>query len=255
MTSDALPNLPPLGEVALVLAAHGNRGEDTSNDETLRHAAALAGEAAFGSVSAGFLKGEPLIEDAMRLAAEADAQQTLVYPLFMADGYFTQRLLPQRIEAAGIRSPWRLLRPFGFAAALPAFCERHALVAARDAGYMPEASRLLIVGHGSAKSSAASDAAYAFAERVRALSRFAVIDCGFIEETPFVGEALAKDRRPTVVAGYFAGEGLHAALDVPEAINDYGGPAVSIGALGSFPDTPALIREEVLRQLSVGQPE
>lgn len=250
MTLAVPPAPPPFGDLALVLAAHGNRGEDRSNDLTRRHAEALAGEGRFRTVGPGYLKGEPPIEDAMRRAAGAGARQILVYPLFMADGYFTRTLLPQRIDGAGVAVPWRLLPPLGFAAGLPALCEALARAAAAAAGHVPEASRLIVVGHGSTKSRASANATYAFANALRRETRFGLVDCGFIEEPPFVAEALALDPRPAIVAGYFAGDGLHGGEDVPAALAGYGGPAVYIGALGGLAEIPALILAETVRALA-----
>jgi sirohydrochlorin ferrochelatase len=219
------------GHVSLVLAAHGDRGADRSNAWLHAHRQALAAGGAFAHVGAGFLKGEPMIEDALRQAAAESAAPVLVYPLFISDGYF-MGVLRGRIAALGLEPAPRLLAPFGEDARLPALMMTRALEAAQAAGFAPEATRLLVIGHGSQVSPANALATRAMIATLASMGRFARVEAGFIEEPPLVADAVAADKGPTVVVGYLTGEGMHAQADVPRAIAASGGRAVYAGAIG-----------------------
>ncbi len=62
-----------------------------------------------------------------------------------------------------------------------------------------------------------------------------------MEEPPFVGDKVLADTRPTVVVGFFNGDGRHAAEDVPEAIGKFDGAIAYTGPVGAFPEVSKLI--------------
>ncbi len=230
MTPSDQPLASAPSGTALVLAAHGDRGADRSNAWLHAHKDALAAKRVFAHVGAGFLKGEPMIEDALRRAATGGAA-VLIYPFFISDGYF-MGILRERIDALGLEPAPRLLAPFGADPGLPALIMRRALEAARSAGFVPEETRLLVIGHGSQVSPANAQATRAMIATLAAMRRFARVEAGFIEEPPLVADAVAAGERRTVVVGYLTGEGMHAQADVPRAIAASGGRAVYAGAIG-----------------------
>jgi sirohydrochlorin ferrochelatase len=56
----------------------------------------------------------------------------------------------------------------------------------------------------------------------------------------------------TVVLGFFSGDGLHAAEDVPEAISETQAHAVYAGSIGKSPDLPGLIRSSLSAEFAPG---
>ena len=76
-------------------------------------------------------------------AALAALNDPLIYPFFMAEGWFTGRELPRRLAAAGKPDLTRL-RPFGSDPALVALIEE----VVRDT-WPPEHPNLLLAAHGS----------------------------------------------------------------------------------------------------------
>lgn len=236
--------------IGLVLAAHGERGGEGANRSLVAHAEAAAGIAGISAVAAGVLKGEPSIEHALAAIAAAGAEEILVYPYFMSDGYFVEKVLPQRIRDAGHPPPTRILPPLGLDQGLPALMLEAALTAAVSAGYDTAGSRLLIVGHGSQGSRASALATELMALKLASSGHFGEVAAAFLEEPPFVRESLEGTRPPTVVAGFFSGDGLHAAEDVPEAIAWAGAEAVYCGAIGGHPGVTGLIGAAVERALA-----
>jgi len=244
----AAPAPVAAGDIAVVLAAHGDRGGDDPNATLLAHGAALAAAGRFRGVWPGLLRGAPLIEDAVRAALDSGARCLAVVPVFMSEGYFTRKVLAERLAQLKIPIDVRVLPPLGTDPGLPALMLAEAIAAAKRAGVEPEAARLLVVGHGSKFGPASADATRAAAGAIAQERRFSRVETAFLEETEFLRDALVRDDEPTVVIGFFSGEGLHAGEDVPRAIAEAGAKAHSAGSIGTSPALVALIRQAVDRE-------
>lgn len=228
-------------DVAVVIAAHGDRAGEEPNSLLLKHAAALHRSDAFRLVAAGVLKGSPSIEEALAAARDSGARHVALYPLFMADGYFTRTVLPERVRAAGLDGVAEILQPFGLDPAVPGLIGALARARADAAGWPPAASRLLLVGHGSKLGPASAEATRAAAQAVAAQGQWAAVETAFLEEPPFVADALSGGEAPSVVTGFFSGDGMHAGEDVPAAIRQSAATALYAGSVGSAPEVAAII--------------
>lgn len=231
---------------AAVLAGHGDRGGGAPNQTLLNLAAALRDTAlsdlaSLDCVTAGVLKGEPSLEEALAAAAASSAGEILVYPLFMAEGYFTAQVLPTRVRETGLEARCRLLSPLGLDAAVPELMGRDAAAAAREAGLVARSARLLVAGHGSKFGPASAEATRAAAARIAETDTFASVAVAFLEEAPFLADELAGGRPPTIVSGFFFGDGLHAGEDVPAAIRASGSRAIYAGSAGTSPGLARVI--------------
>ena len=158
-----------------------------------------------------------------------------VVPFFMEDGYFTRVVVPRAMEKAARHGfDLTLHPPIGVHAGFPA------VLAARA----PEGVPLLLVGHGSARSPNRRLAAHVHADALRATGRFPLVESAFLEEPPFVPDALARiGDRPLAVLGLFAQQGSHARDDLPALI---GATArrhkpISLGIIGDDPGLRGLI--------------
>ncbi|MGE5266093.1 MAG: DUF4202 family protein [Deltaproteobacteria bacterium] len=231
-----------LGDLAVILAAHGDRGGDQPNTTLLSHASALSERRIFQSVSAGVLRGEPQLEDAVRAAVAGGARCLAIYPMFMSDGYFTSKVLPQRLDTLGVPVDVHIFRPLGSDPRLPDLMLSLALRKATENRWLPSATRLLVVGHGSKIGPASADATRSVAAVIAQSRQFQTVETAFLEESEFLEDALKRSSAaPTVVLGFFAGDGLHSAEDVPEAISESGANAVYAGSIGKSPELQDLI--------------
>ncbi len=122
-TSRRIMTSPTPETVAAVLVAHGDRGGATPN-AALRAQAEAVRKLTGIDVRTGMLKGEPTIEQALADAAATDAPHIAVYPLFMADGYFVQKVR-ERVLAVGHAPEPEFLAPLGLDPHCPTFsCEK-----------------------------------------------------------------------------------------------------------------------------------
>lgn len=232
---------------ALILAAHGERQVASPNRLLAGHARALSERLSPMPVACGVLNGEPSLESALEAVAGKGAGRLLVYPLFMADGYFVEQVLPKRIAESGARLEPLILSPLGLDPGLEALMLAEALAAAKGRGFAPEKTRLLVAGHGSKFGPASADATRRMANRLAGANRFARVGAAFLEEPPFIADALKEDEGPVVVSGFFAGDGMHSSRDVPEAIARARGPAVYTGPVGAHEAVRDIVAAAVAR--------
>jgi sirohydrochlorin ferrochelatase len=219
----------------LLVVAHGERGGAAENRLVHELVARLREANVFSRVEAGFIRSEPSIEDA---AARLGGGALTVYPLFMSDGYYVRQAIPQRLGTQGAE----ILTPLGLDAALPPLVAEIGMEAAHDAGLDPAMAHLLMVAHGSSKSGESAAAARAVAARIAAAGDFASLTVAFLEEEPFLDAALKKVPGPAILLGLFAGDGMHAAEDLPEALKQSGRRDVVLaGSLGTDPRLADLV--------------
>jgi sirohydrochlorin cobaltochelatase len=237
---------------AIVIAAHGDRGSAERNAVLRCHAEALRLGGRFAYAGHGVLNGEPQIESVLKEAESAGAQRVLIYPFFMSGGYFAGKVLPQRILKASLAVPVTLLEPLGLNPALPPLLLRRSLDRAREAALAPENTRLIVAAHGSKFGRASAEAAEQVAEVVRRESPFYETVTAFIEEPPFIADALRSATQPVVVAGLFSGEGLHGHDDLDAAIQRAGAPCVYTRPIGGDPSIPGIIEAAIERMLASG---
>ncbi len=234
-------------KLAAVLVAHGDRGGASPNAALEAQAAAVRKLTGL-HVGTGVLKGEPSLEEAVKAAAQSGAARIAVYPLFMADGYFVQKVR-ERVNAVGIVPEPVLLAPLGLDPGLPDILVQESLAAAAAHAIDPASARLLVVGHGSKLGPASATATRKAAARAALARRFASVTTAFLEEEPFLDDALRVSTAPTIVAGFFFGDGMHAGEDVPEAIAETEANAIYTGAIGNAPAVAPLIAAALMLHL------
>jgi sirohydrochlorin ferrochelatase len=221
---------------ALLLAAHGERRDGAGNEGVARMAGDLAARDLAAEIGVGFIKGFPGIAETLRAFASRDV---LVYPLFLADGYFNRVRLPQLIAAAqappAMQRRIRVLPPLGLDPALADIVAGRADAVAVGAGFAASLATLVLLAHGTPRDPASRLATHAMADRLGASGRFAAIRPAFLEEPPSLADVLADAAGPAVVVGLFTGEGLHGGGDVPQLVDEIArADVVFAGNVGTF---------------------
>jgi sirohydrochlorin ferrochelatase len=183
------------------------------------------------------------------LAAEGALEQALdgltnplIYPFFMAEGFFTGTLLPRRLSAAGATTA-RQIAPFGVDPDLPALMARVALAAADGTAAQ---TNLLIAAHGSKVSRTSADSTHAMVAALGPLTGFNRIIAGFVEEAPFLADQ-ARDLGHGICLPFFALEAGHVIGDIPDALEEAGFQGPILPPIGQHPDVPALIAAALIR--------
>lgn len=219
-----------------LIVAHGSPSDPAPQEAALQ---ALA--AAVERLLPGWrVRGATLAAEGALEAALAALDRPLIHPFFMAEGWFTQILLPRRLAAAGAGG-LRRTPAFGHAHGLPELCAATARQAAEAAGIAPRRATLVLAAHGSRVARASAEGARATATLIGRLAPFARIETGFIEEAPLLSQAARGLGPRAVCLPFFALRAGHVAQDVPQALAAAGFRGLLLPAIGEHPQVPALI--------------
>ena len=202
--------------------------------------------------------------DALGGAIARSSAGGVVYPMFMADGWFTQTHLPARLRAAGARmadegGAWRILQPFGLDPRLwdlAAQVVREACAASGAPDHAPAdhspsdlaAPDLLLAAHGSFRSDAPSRVARAVAGHVQARCGLTRAEAAFIDQAPRLADARGFGAA-SLCLPFFAAAGGHVVDDLPQALDEAGFQGRILPALGLDPRVPALIAAALVDSL------
>jgi sirohydrochlorin ferrochelatase len=223
-----------------ILVAHGSPADPVPQEAVMKALAVRVAMFRPGWVVRGTTLAMPdaLEETLSRL------HKPLIYPFFMAEGWFTKVNLPRRLKAAGAED-LAILPPFGVDPALPDLMAEAAAEAAKSAGFSQEDTRLLIAAHGSKVSRSSADSTYAMAQELRARTGFSQISCGFVEEAPFLAEAATGLGR-AICLPFFALSAGHVVGDVPEALKEASFDGPLLPPIGEHPQAAPLIAKALL---------
>lgn len=222
----------------VVIIAHGSPSEPAPQEAFLQRLAQQVAALCPGDT----IRGATLAAPGSLERALAGLHAPILYPLFMAEGWFTRRELPRRIAELGVTA--RQLRPLGRDPALPGIIAQICTDAAHGAGIDPASGDLILVAHGSKVARRSKDSAYDMAQNLRRLTRFWRVRVALIEEPPFLCDIAAQSERGLVLP-FFALHAGHVEGDIPEALRhaQFAGPLLP--AVGAHPIIPELIARAV----------
>ncbi|WP_170409196.1 CbiX/SirB N-terminal domain-containing protein [Ruegeria atlantica] len=141
-------------------------------------------------------------------------EDTVIYPLFMAKGWFVTSALPKRLGGKNTR----ILDPLGVDSMLPTL----AAVALQNTlsynGWNAADSDFVLAAHGSGRSRNPSAVATAFSMELAEKITFRSIRVGFVEEAPSIAEAATGASDQALCLPFFACNGGHVLEDVPQEL-------------------------------------
>ena len=186
------------------------------------------------------IRAATLAAEGALATALARLDRPLIYPFFMAEGWFTRTNLPRRLAAAG-GADLSQLPAFGHDPAMPALLARAARDGAAAHGLDPAQTTLLLAAHGSQVSRASATITEAMAEALRQAAGFAAVTTGYVEEPPPLAEAARAIDGPALCLPFFATRAGHVAQDVPEALAEARFTGPLLPAIGEHADAARLI--------------
>lgn len=219
-----------------LIVAHGQPSDPASAETDLGRLAAQVRQALPGwRVGSATLAQPGALE-----ATVADLGAPLVFPFFMADGWFTKAELPRRLAAAGMAKP-TILPAFGLMDEAAVLAVRAARAAVRGRGWKAEETTVVLAAHGSGQGRAPAEAAERIGAAVRACAAFAEVRLGFLEEEPSL-EKMARDAGERAIClPLFVARWGHVVSDVPAALAAAGFRGPCLAPLGARPEVPGII--------------
>lgn len=165
----------------------------------------------------------------------------VVYPFFMARGWFVGEVLPKRLGA----TTYQLACPFGLDAALPALVADTINSEITQRGWTNQSYDLLLAAHGSARGPKAAQAANDFATALRPLLPQAQISTGFVEQPPSVEAAACSLSARALCLPFFAQSGDHSRNDIPMSLGSAGFSGHLLPVTGALPGVASLIANAI----------
>jgi sirohydrochlorin cobaltochelatase len=237
--------MPVIIEHIALIVAHGAPSTPEGPEAVLRELG-VAVEALLPSCWA--VRGTTLAAPGALAAAVEElpaAGRLLVYPHFMADGWFTTEELPRRLRGAGAEDAVILL-PFGLDPVVLELCERRAAEAAQAEGYARGEAGVLLAAHGSPDDPRPAAVARAAARHLARSGAFREVRTGFIDQAPYLSDA-ARIETPALCLPFFAGHAGHMEVDVPQALAEarFSGPVLV--PVGSDAEVPGIIAAALMK--------
>ncbi len=178
-----------------------------------------------------------------RLEAVMDElpSDAVIYPLFMAKGWFVTSALPKRVGNHGLR----ILDPLGVDPELPTLvCTALGEVLASKQ-WVTEHTDLVIAAHGSGRSRNPAAVTLEFAETLGGLLPFKTLKVGFVEEPPSISDAASGAGAQSLCLPFFACTGGHVLEDVPQELERAGFQGATLPVVGELPP----IQHQIARKL------
>lgn len=233
--------VPATDARAAVMVAHGSPSDPDQQEAALeRLAADVAAEMPGWQVRGATLAAG----DALGRAFEGLPGGTPVFPVFMADGFFVGRVLPERLRAIG-RGEARVLAPLGLLPAFSDHCAGMIRAALEGSGILPGAATVILAAHGSARGPRPAACARSLARELERLTGVREVRAAFIEEPPFLTDILRATEAPAICLPCFATDAGHATGDVPDAVETSGFAGQVLPVAGTAPGIARLIAREI----------
>lgn len=194
-----------------LIVAHGQPSDPAPAEATL---------AAFAAEVDGYCDGLSVWSATLAAPGKLEArldelpEDIVIYPLFMAKGWFVTSALPKRL---GNRKA-RILDPLGVDPDLPALAAKALRETLLGKGWDAAKTDLVLAAHGSGRSRNPSAVAIEFSNELARFVTFQSIRVGFVEETPSIAEAATGADNQSLCLPFFACTGGHVREDVPQEL-------------------------------------
>lgn len=221
---------------ALVIVGHGSHLNPGSSTPTFRHADTIRETGAFDEVREAFWKEEPSFREVLR-TLESDT--VYVVPLFISEGYFTERVIPRELrldgwtvddwgsedgvsagyathQATDVGKTVHYCGPVGTHDAMSDVIVTRAETVTDDHEVGPGFG-LAVVGHGTERNANSAKATEYHADRLHESGRFEEVRALFMDEEPEIDDVTEHfAARDVVVVPLFIADGYHTQEDIPE---------------------------------------
>lgn len=230
------PHSPWWQQASLVLIGHGSTLNLDSCLPTYQHARAIKKRNLFADVQPTFWKEHPSFQETLN---QIKTEQVYLVPNFMAEGYFTQTIIPQEFNRlnASHQFQFHFCRPVGTHPSMTqALLHRAQTVTSPPS---PEETCLLLVGHGTERHENSGNTLYQQVEYLNQLKLYREVKGAFMEQPPFIKDWAALTSLPNViVVPFFIADGLHSYEDIPVLLGLMNQVDTSLASKSLFQQNP-----------------
>ncbi len=239
-------------KTALVLAGHGSHISPETAGLVWQHVDALRAMNIADEITATFWKEMPSFHTVF---ASLEATDITVVPLFTAQGYFTQTVIPAEMELTGsiTERDGRVIR---YARTLSEHPYLGEVVKQRIEQAMhllnttPEQTAIALVGHSTKRNPESRKATEAQAESVRQSRVAREVVAIYLDDTPAIADVYEMTLAPNlIVVPYFLANGSHTTIDVPRELGLNGQRQATIKGRNVYYTQPVGVEDDLLEAI------
>ena len=200
-------------QTSLILIGHGSTINLDSCLPTHQHAQALKKRNLFAKVLPAFWKEHPSFQETL---SQIKTKEIYLVPNFIAEGYFTQTIIPQEFNRLNSTYHFQLhfCRPVGTHPSMTQALLHRAQILASPPP--PKETCLLLVGHGTERHEDSGNTLYEQVERLKQLNLYQEVQGAFMEQFPFIKDwPHLTSLSNIIVIPFFISNGLHSYEDIP----------------------------------------
>jgi sirohydrochlorin cobaltochelatase len=207
---------------ALVLAGHGSHISPQTAGLVWRHVDALRAMGVADEVTAAFWKEAHSFHSVFETLT---ADDITVVPLFTAQGFFTQLVIPAEMGLTGRLTTRggktiRYARTLNEHPYLAQIVSQRVTDALRILGSAPSQTAVAILGHSTKRNPESRQATEAQALQMREAHVAAEVVAAYLDDTPAIETVYEMTSAPTLIAvPYFLAMGSHTTIDVPRELS------------------------------------
>lgn len=235
---------------AIVLAGHGSHISPLTAGLVWKHVDRLRAMGIADEITAAFWKEMPSFSTVINSLTATDIT---VVPLFTAQGYFSQTVIPaeMRLDGAITHRDNRLIRYTCTLSEHPYLGEivRNRIEETlRTSGAAPDQTAVAVIGHSTKRNPESRKATEAQADRLRESGIVSEVVAVYLDDTPEIAEVYTLTSASTLIAvPYFLALGSHTTIDVPDALGlEPGQAGGSINGRNVIYTQPVGIEESLL---------
>jgi len=206
---------------ALIIVGHGSHLNEDSSLPVYEHAARIRESGEFDEVVECFWKEEPSMR---HVFDTVESEEVYVVPAFISEGYFTQQVIPRELGLEGpvTRKGGKTIRytgPLGTYEGMADVILERARDLLEGKEISPGPRALVLLGHGTDLNKNSGGVIYWNAERIRKREAYDLVEVGFLDQAPEIGEVVENATAENVVLiPVFIAEGWHTRETIPEEL-------------------------------------
>ena len=151
-----------------------------------------------------------------------ESDEVYVVPAFISEGYFTQQVIPRELGLTGpvTRKGPKMVRyagPLGTYRGMSDVILERAEDLLHGKEIPPGRRALVLIGHGTDLNKSSGGVIYLNAERIRERGIYDLVEVGFLDQDPEIGEVVdAVEAENVILIPLFIAEGWHTRETIPE---------------------------------------
>ena len=206
---------------ALILAGHGSHISPHTAGLVWGCVDRLRALGVADEITACFWKEPPSFRGVLDTV---QAREVVIVPVFTAQGYFTQTVIPTEMGLDGARTirDGRVIhyaRTLGEHPGLVAVVRQRVTETLAAAALDPQEVAVAMIGHGTPRSATSQDATRQQAAQLHAAGLVAEVFAVYLDDDPPIQSLYDTVRAPTIIAvPFFLAPGSHVKQDIPRAL-------------------------------------